>query len=129
MAQFVLLVDDNPDDILLAETAISMLGKNIRLGSVFTGEAALELLGQAEELPALILLDLKMPGIDGIETLQRVRADGRLRDIPVVIVTSSTLESDQRAAREAGASGYVCKDIDLMKFCRDLDGQLERWLH
>jgi CheY-like chemotaxis protein len=79
-------------------------------------------------VPTLILLDLKMPGMDGIEVLREIRADDRLRDLPVVVVTSSALESDREDAFAAGASGYIQKPLALDQFGKDLESVVQRWL-
>jgi two-component system response regulator len=128
MTPFILIVDDRPDDIVLTEMALSVPGREIRTESVSTGEGALEFLRTAPELPAMILLDLKMPGMGGLETLRRIRADARLKDIPVVIITCSTLESDIQAARLAGATGFVHKAIRLDEFSRDMEQHVKCWI-
>jgi two-component system response regulator len=92
------------------------------------GETALALLRNSGELPSLMLLDLKMPGMSGIDTLRRMREDEELKHIPVVIVTNSTLESDRNAALNAGADGFIHKDFDMDKFGRDMKSLLDRWL-
>ncbi|OGW45702.1 MAG: hypothetical protein A2078_13205 [Nitrospirae bacterium GWC2_57_9] len=124
----VLIVDDNPDGILLTQIALSELVLDIRTETADSGENALRLLADAPDLPALILLDLKMPGIGGIETLRRIRADDRLKHIPVVIVTLSTLESDEVTARETGANGFVRKAIRNEEFSRDLEQQVRLYV-
>jgi CheY-like chemotaxis protein len=121
MPFLILIVDDRPDDIVLTEMALAMLGCEIRTESVSTGEQALTFLEAAPELPSIILLDLKMPGMGGLEALRRIRADARLKDLPVVLVTCSTLESDVQAAREAGATGFVHKAIRLHEFSKELE--------
>jgi len=79
-------------------------------------------------LPALILLDLKMPGMNGIELLREIRADDLLRKLPVVVVTSSALESDKTEAIAAGANDYIQKPLALDKFSKALESILHRWL-
>ncbi len=92
------------------------------------GEAALELLQNQEALPSLIFLDLKMPGISGIDTLRRIRADERLRNIRVIIMTNSILASDKSASFAAGADGFLHKEFDVSLFGKDIKSILERWL-
>ena len=116
----ILIVDDNADALLLTEIALSMLSMKITTQTARSGEQALQMLNDGRELPSLILLDLKMPGMDGIETLRRIRGTARLMHIPVVIVTLSTLEQDEAAAREAGATGFLSKAIKIEEFSRDL---------
>ena len=79
-------------------------------------------------MPSLILLDLKMPGMSGIEVLRAIRADDRLREIPVVVFTSSSLESDSEEALAAGASDYLEKSLSLYQISKDLASVLNRWL-
>lgn len=116
----ILIVDDNTDAILLTQIALSMLEPGIRTETATSGQNALHLLETARELPSLVLLDLKMPGMDGIETLRRIRGNERLASLPVIIVTLSTLASDEAMAHQAGATGFVCKAIKIEDFSRDL---------
>jgi two-component system response regulator len=128
MEQTVLIIDDSRDDSLITERALSKAGRDIRTEVASGGEAALALLHDGRALPALILLDLKMPGMDGLELLQRIRGDERLSHIPVVMLTNSTLEADERAAYKAGANSFVHKSFDLERFYRDVRALLDRWL-
>ena len=127
MGPIVLIVDDSADGTLLTELALNMLHKRIRAKKVSSGTAALEFMHTAAELPALVLLDLTMPGINGIETLKKIRADERLKNIPVVVTTVSTLETDREAAEEAGANGFVHKAIRLHDFGKDLEKHIKFW--
>ncbi len=120
MTRTILIVDDRPDDVLLTEMALKGVPADLRIESVISGERALEHLRKIAELPSIILMDLKMPGMGGLETVRRIRADDRLKEIPVLIVTGSTLESDVLAAREAGATGFVHKGIRLNQFSKEL---------
>ncbi len=117
----ILIVDDNPDAVVLAQHALSRTGLDIRTESASSGHEALRKLCQTQDLPALILLDLVMVGIDGIETLRRIRSDERLKHIPVVFVTLSAFESDEARAREAGANGFIRKVISMVQFTRELE--------
>lgn len=123
----ILIVDDSSDGARLTEMALSMLDPEIRTASVSSGEQALAFLKTAAEGPAMILLDLNMPGMNGIETLRRIRDDEAFKDIPVVILTFSTLESDVEAAREAGAAGLIQKAIKLQELKDDLEHQVKSW--
>jgi two-component system, response regulator len=124
----VLIVDDNKDDIELTEIALDAARAEVKVKVAVSGEAALKYLREGEELPALILLDLKMCGMSGIETLQEIRADARINKIPVVVVTSSSLESDEKEAYSAGANGYLHKALDLKQFSKDLTSLLDCWV-
>jgi len=119
----ILLVEDNPDD---EELTIRALSKNNILNPVTVardGAEALEhLFGSGEagaplpKLPSLVLLDLKLPKVGGLEVLRRVRADERTRYLPVVILTSSREEQDLIAGYRLGANSYVLKPVDFAKF-------------
>lgn len=116
----ILLVEDNPDDLLLARRALDRCGFGSGLAYAETGEDALELLagrGSAARLrPAIVLLDLQLPGIDGIEVLRRIRADSKTRTLPVVVLSSSRTQQDVTACYETGANGFVQKDVDFDRF-------------
>ncbi|HTR44301.1 MAG TPA: response regulator [Thermodesulfovibrionales bacterium] len=125
----VLVVDDNADDAEFTKRALLKSGRGgLRVRSVGRGESALTVLREEEELPSLILLDLKMPGMSGIDTLRQIRADERLRRIPVVILTNSTLESDEQEAYREGADGFLHKAFDIDQFEREIKAALYAWL-
>jgi CheY-like chemotaxis protein len=124
----IFIIDDNPTDIELATIALEATGRDISVRSATDGKSALAMLRNVLGVPALILLDLKMPGMSGIEVLYEIRADARLRNLPVVVVTSSALESDKTDAIAAGASDYIQKPLALDQFSKDLDSILRRLL-
>ena len=124
----IFIVDDSPTDIELTTIALEATGREIVVRFATDGKSALAMLRNGLGVPALILLDLKMPGMDGIEVLREIRADDRLRDLPVVVVTSSALESDREDAFAAGASGYIQKPLALDQFGKDLESVVQRWL-
>lgn len=80
------------------------------------GEEALKRLKAEKDPPVLILLDLKMQGMTGFDVLREIRADERLKPIFVVVVSSSSMESDRQEAYERGANGYLYKDVDIERF-------------
>jgi two-component system, response regulator len=124
----IFIVDDSPTDIELTTIALEATGRETVVRSATDGKSALAMLRNGLGVPALILLDLKMPGMGGIEVLREIRADDRLRELPVVVVTSSALESDRVDAIAAGASGYIQKPLALDQFSKDLESVLHRWL-
>ncbi len=128
MPRTIFIVDDNPDDIEITRVVLADLGRKEELKCARSGEAALELLRRDEIFPSLILLDLKTPGMSGIETLRQIRADARLKDIPVIIATSSTFPLDEEAAYEAGADAFLYKALDMDEFGRELSSLLLRLL-
>jgi CheY-like chemotaxis protein len=124
----IFIVDDSPTDIELTTIALEATGREIVVRFATDGKSALAMLRNGLRVPALILLDLKMPGMDGIEVLREIRTDDRLRDLPVVVVTSSALELDRADAFAAGASGYIQKPLALDQFGKDLESVVQRWL-
>jgi two-component system, response regulator len=132
----ILLVEDNPDDELLALRALK---KNNLLSEVVVahdGVEALDYLFGAGEyagrdtnvMPQLILLDLKLPRIDGLEVLRRLRADGRTRLLPVVILTSSSEQQDMLDGYGLGANSYVRKPVNFEQFVRAVEQLKLYWL-
>ncbi len=97
--------------------------------AALSGEAGLALLRCEKIRPALILLDLKMPGMGGLDALRQMRSDERLRDIPVIVVTTSALESDEKEAYAAGADSFINKAFDIEQFSSDMTRVLNRYLN
>jgi len=119
----ILLAEDNPNDIELVVAALHDAHLVNEILIARDGEEALDCLyrrgrfaGRTSAQPAVILLDLKMPKVDGLEALQRIRADTDLRTIPVVILTSSREESDLLRTYELGINAYVVKPVDFSEF-------------
>ena len=126
--RMILIIDDSPTDIELTTIALEATGREINVRSATDGRSALTMLREELEVPALVLLDLKMPCMSGIEVLREIRADHRIRELPVVVVTSSALESDKTEAIAAGASDYIQKPLALDQFGKCLENILHRWL-
>ncbi|MEE9217094.1 MAG: response regulator [Anaerolineales bacterium] len=129
--KYILLVEDNPDDEALT---IRALRKNNIVNEVIVvrdGAEALDYLfgsgafadRDMSDMPAVILLDLRLPKIDGLEVLQRVRADDRTKLLPVVILTSSKEEQDLMNGYLQGANSYIRKPVDFSAFV-EVAGQL-----
>lgn len=121
--KWILLAEDNPCDADLAVRALaaSQIHDDVILAR--DGKEALDCLnhrGQflrcSFENPAVVLLDLKMPKVDGLEVLRQIKADERLKEIPVVIFTSSREETDVARSYELGANAYVVKPVDFKSF-------------
>lgn len=117
----ILLVEDNPDDVLLTLRAFKRALVANPIQVVNDGEEALAyLLGEAgkepPQLPAVILLDLNLPKIDGLTVLRRLRADERTRRLPVVVLTSSREERDIVGSYNLGANSFVRKPVDFDQF-------------
>lgn len=136
MAKTILLVEDNPDDEALTLRAMSKVSITNQIFVARDGAEALDFLfatgaysnRQIDELPAVILLDLKLPKVDGLEVLRRLRANEYTRFIPVVILTNSNEERDILTSYTLGANSYVRKPVDFQAFT-NLVGQLGKyWL-
>jgi two-component system response regulator len=122
----ILLVEDNPDDEALTLHALesNKIGNTVIVAR--NGVEALDYLfgtgkyagRDPEALPAVVLLDLKLPKIDGLEVLRRIRADSRTNLLPVVILTSSTEDEDRLKGYALGANSYVRKPVDFDEFVR-----------
>jgi two-component system, response regulator len=116
----ILLVEDSPKDIKLAMRAFSRHNLQNVVQVARDGAEALEtLLGdvdRSEALPKLVLLDLKLPKVDGIEVLRRIRAHDQLHQIPVVLLTTSRQSRDIDQAYELGCNSYIVKPLDFRQF-------------
>ncbi len=128
MERSVLIIDDSEDDILLTKMVLAKIERKIKTDTALNGEAGLALLRCTSALPSLVLLDLKMPKLDGIEVLRKIRDDERLRFLPVVIVTHSELESDREASYKAGANSFLHKAVDIDHFRRELEQVMNDWM-
>lgn len=118
----ILLVEDNPDDAALTIRALKKSHISNRVIHVQDGQEALDFLFSisASQLPKLILLDIKMPKVDGIQVLRKIKNDDILRVIPVVALTSSKEESDIVASYQLGVNAYIVKPIDFDKFTKSV---------
>lgn len=120
-SQFILLAEDDPNDVMLLQRAFQKAGLRDRLKLVRDGEQAIEYLAGRGEyadrerfpLPFMLLLDLKMPGTDGFEVLQWLRAETRLKRLLVVVLTSSNLQTDVDRAYDLGANSYLVKPVEF----------------
>jgi len=119
----ILLVEDNPQDVELTVEAFSEQNLANRLITVYDGVEAMDyLLYQGEyqdrekENPAVILLDIKMPRMDGIEVLQEIKSNPELKSIPIVMLTSSREEPDLKKCYELGVNAYVVKPVAFKDF-------------
>lgn len=111
----ILLVEDNPDDIELTVSTLKQHGVAADIAVAEDGVEALEYLS-SHDVPALLVVDLKLPRMNGLELLQRMRADPRTRIVPVVVLTSSIEEEDVARCYEAGANSYVRKPVNYDEF-------------
>lgn len=129
----ILVVDDDPDDVMLTVRAFEEILVPSELIVMQSGMEALEYLLAEErradgKLPALVLLDLNMPGADGLEVLRRIRADKRTRSLPVVMMTSSREVKDRASAYELGANGYLKKPVEFQRMVELAQALANYWL-
>ncbi|MCC6575621.1 MAG: response regulator [Planctomycetes bacterium] len=126
----ILLVEDSRDDEELVLLALRQAGISADVAVARDGEQAVARLGNAAEMAAMrmVLLDLKVPKLNGFEVLKRIRANDATRRLPVVVFTSSDVRSDIERAYELGANCYVCKPVDFVEYS-DVVQQIGRfWL-
>jgi CheY-like chemotaxis protein len=119
----ILIVEDDPGDVELSLTALDEYKLANEVVITRDGTEALDYLYCREQFasrpevnPAVILLDLKLPKVDGLEVLQQIRSDERLKMIPVVVLTSSHEEKDMLASYQLGVNAYVVKPVDFHEF-------------
>ncbi len=132
----ILLVEDNPDDVDLALRAFRKSGLHHTVVVARDGAEALDYLfctgahagRDGSRMPRVILLDLKLPGMNGFEVLQRIRADERTRLLPVVVLTTSSEDRDIIECYRKGANSYVRKNVDFDQFSRSLHQLGSYWL-
>nr|BFE63359.1 response regulator [Dactylosporangium thailandense] len=125
----VLLVEDNPDDLELALLALDRGSFTTAVDVARDGAEALDyLLTRRPEPPQVVLLDIKLPLVDGIDVLRQIKADPHTRHIPVVMLTSSAQDRDLRACYELGANSYIVKPVDMERFMAAMNNIGAYWL-
>jgi CheY-like chemotaxis protein len=119
----ILLIEDDPKDIELTLEALGDYNLANEVVVVRDGEQALDYLycqgkfaARARENPAVLLLDLKLPKVDGLQVLRQIKADAKLKLIPVVVLTSSREEKDMMGSYQLGVNAYVVKPVDFHEF-------------
>jgi len=119
----ILMVEDDAKDVELTLTALEEYNLSNEVVVTHDGEQALDYLycrgeykTRSRDNPAVMLLDLKLPKVDGLEVLKQIKADERLRIIPVVVLTSSKEEKDMVASYKLGVNAYVVKPVDFHEF-------------
>jgi DNA-binding response OmpR family regulator len=119
----ILIVEDDPKDVELSLTALEEYNLANEVVVTRDGEEALDYLycrgnfaARTNDNPAVLLLDLKLPKVDGLEVLQQIKSDEKLKMIPVVVLTSSREERDMVASYKLGVNAYVVKPVDFHEF-------------
>ncbi len=120
MSAKILIVEDNPLNLKLIRDVLEFQGFDVITAR--SGEEGVAMASDAS--PDLVLMDLQLPGIDGHEALQRIHADPRCRDVPIVAVTAFAMKDDIERAEAAGFAGYIAKPISV----RALPAQIARFL-
>lgn len=116
----ILIVDDNPDNLILTQFLLESEGFSVRTAE--DAEQALEVLRTCR--PSLILMDLQLPGVDGLELTRRLRASPDFRDVAIVALTAYAMKGDEENALGAGCDGYITKPIDTRTFPSVVRGYL-----
>ena len=132
----ILLVEDNPNDVKLTLHAFKSANLANTVHVARDGVEALDFMfctgphadRSVEERPKLVLLDLKLPRLDGHEVLRRIKRDPRTSDIPVVVLTSSSEERDVMRTYEVGANSYIIKPVDFEQFTESVRDIGKYWL-
>jgi CheY-like chemotaxis protein len=132
----ILIVEDNEQDLALAQRALRKAKVSNRIHVARDGEEALQFLfcegphaeRKMEDGPKVILLDLKLPKIDGLEVLQRIKSDPRTKAIPVVVLTSSKEQSDVVETYNLGVNSYIVKPVNFEQFSETVQKLGLYWL-
>ena len=130
--KIILLVEDNPKDVALTERALTKSNIYNKLVVARDGVEAIEYLfdssKEKDDLPVVILLDLKLPRVDGLEVLRRIRGDEKTRRLPVVVLTSSSEERDIIQSYDLGANSYIRKPVKFNQFAEAINQLGLYWL-
>lgn len=132
----ILIVEDNPNDALFVIRSLKQKSPANSIVHVSDGQTALDYLHAKEafhernplNVPKVVLLDLKLPKLDGLQVLSRIRADPRTKLVPVVILSSSQEESDLTESYKLGANSYIVKPVEFEKFSRSIQEVGMYWL-
>lgn len=132
----ILLVEDNPQEAELTIRALKKRTLANHFVHVHDGQEAIDFIfnrgrykgTESYEMPKVVLLDLKLPKLDGLEVIRQLRADERTRPVPVVVLTSSREDRDVVEAYQLGANSYIVKPVDYEKFLEVVSNMVTYWL-
>ena len=128
--RLIYIVDDDPDDRQIILDAFLEKSPQIDYAFIENAETLLDTLYSSEaELPALILLDLNMPGMLGLQALKEIRASRQFSQIPIIVLTTSTLQQDRKTSYELGASCFLRKPDSFTELVEITDCIVKLWLH
>jgi CheY-like chemotaxis protein len=118
----ILIVDDSISNLKLAKFLLRQEGFEVTTAE--NAEEALTVLGKLT--PRLVLMDIQLPGMDGLQLTRRLRQDDSMRDVPIVAFTASVIKGDEEIARTAGCQGYITKPIDTRSFGSVVRGYIDK---
>jgi len=120
--QAILVVDDNPSNLKLFTYLLALPGYAVTTAA--NAEQALDVLGRL--VPDLIIMDLQLPDVDGLTLTRQLKADPKMKGVPIVAVTASAMKGDEEKARAAGVDGYMSKPVEKRAFRAMVASYLER---
>ena len=123
----ILHVEDDPHCVELMQRAIGKMGRPLDVHAVTDGELALKFLSARERPPRLIVLDLKIPKVSGLQLLAQLRAHEKTRTVPVIVFTSSQEPRDVTLSYQAGANSYVIKPLEYKEFFESVQRIIHYW--
>ena len=129
----ILLVDDSPDDILIAKRAFAKSNMHNKIFVTYNGEEAIQFLQKKEkfkDMPttSLVILDLKMPKVNGFEVLKIIKNDENLKSVPIIVLTSSSRPEDIERAYKLGCNSFIVKPINFEDFVEAVQEIKHYWL-
>jgi two-component system response regulator len=124
----ILHIEDDPHCVELMQRALGKMGRQLDFHAVADGELALQFLAARERPPRLIVLDLKIPKVTGLQVLAQLRAEEKTRTVPVIVFTSSREPRDVTLSYQAGANSYVIKPLEYKDFFESVQRIIHYWL-
>ena len=124
----ILHIEDDPQCVELMQRAIGKMGRSLDIHAVDDGELALKFLSARERPPRLIVLDLKLPKVNGLQVLAQLRGEEKTRNVPVIVFTSSKEPRDVTLSYQAGANSYVVKPLEYKDFFEAVQRIVQYWI-